>query len=189
LSGRQFAIILAGLLVSSAITQFLGLHFMFGAFLFGLIMPRDAPLLSSEIIHRMEMGTVLLLPVYFVVAGLTVNLSNIGSAGLVDFLLIVLAAAVGKFGGTFFTARGLGLSRQQSAVLGTLMNTRGLTELIVLSVGLQMGVLTTGVYSLMVVMALVTTIMTGPLLRGLGIGPAEPSEPDVARSAVGGGGD
>jgi Kef-type K+ transport system membrane component KefB len=175
--GGQLALVLAGLLTSAAVTQLLGLQFVFGAFLFGLIMPdhETAPV-CARIRDRLQFATLLLLPVFFVVAGFKVNLATIGWAGVGDLGLILAATITGKFGGAFAGARSQGFPVRQAAALATLMNTRGLTELIVLSVGLQIGVLDGRLYSLMVVMALVTTGMAGPLLRVLapqGSGPGE----------------
>jgi Kef-type K+ transport system membrane component KefB len=162
-----FPVVLAGLLLSAAVTQLIGLHFIFGAFLFGLAMPRNGPLPHREILRRTQTATTLLLPVYFVVAGLNVDLSVVGPAGLAELVLIVVVAVAGKFLGALLGARTQGLSWRPAAMLGVLMNTRGLTELVVLGVGLQIGALDRGLYSLMVVMAVVTTAMAGPILRRL----------------------
>ena len=107
----------------------------------------------------------LLLPIFFIVAGLKVNLANMGSVGLLELGLILFVAISGKFVGAFLGARLHRMPTRESAALATLVNTRGLTELIILSVGLQLGVLDADLYSLMVVMAVVTTMMAGPLLR------------------------
>ncbi|MEV5886564.1 cation:proton antiporter [Streptomyces sp. NPDC052020] len=168
LSAGLFAVVLPGALVSAAVTQFLGLHFVIGAFLFGLVMPRreHAPT-REDLLRRTGHMTRLLLPVYFIVAGLKVDLSRIGSSGLWELALIMCVAVTGKFAGTWIAARSQGLPSRGSAVLATLMNTRGLTELIALSVGLEAGLLDERLYSLFVVMAVVTTAMTGPLLLWL----------------------
>lgn len=168
-----FAVVLAGLLASAGFTQFVGLHFVFGAFLFGLILPREGTeAFRAQLLERVQGVTTLLLPVYFIITGLNVDLSHVGTAGLADLGLIMVVAITGKFAGAFLGARTQGLPTRRSAVLATLMNTRGLTELIALSVGLQMGVLDRQLYSLMVVMAVVTTAMSGPLLRWL-VGPED----------------
>jgi Kef-type K+ transport system membrane component KefB len=167
LTPARFAVLMVGLLGSAAITQLIGLHLVFGAFLFGVIMPRDmGPAFSIDMESRLQLGT-LLLPVYFVEAGFNVDLSHIGWRGLLVFPAIVAVAVVGKFGGTLAGARAVGVDWHSSAVVATLMNTRGLTELVVLTIGLQMGVLSRQLYSIMVLMALVTTIMSGPLLQAL----------------------
>jgi Kef-type K+ transport system membrane component KefB len=166
-------IVLAGLFASAAATQAVGLHFVFGAFLFGLMLPRQGTEAFRErLLERAESATTLLLPMYFIVAGLKVDLSHVGTTGLVELALIMATAIAGKFGGTFLGARCQGLPARRSAVLATLMNTRGLTELIALSIGLRMGVLNGQLYSLMVVMAVVTTAMSGPLLSWL-VGPED----------------
>lgn len=172
-----FALVLAGLLASAAATQAVGLHFVFGAFLFGLTLPREGTeAFREQLLERVQGATTLLLPVYFIVAGLNVDLSRVGTTGLVELALIMVTAVTGKFAGAFLGARTQGLAARRSAVLATLMNTRGLTELIALSVGLRMGVLDRNLYSLMVVMAVVTTAMSGPLLSWL-TGPEDRNAP------------
>lgn len=168
LTANSRAVLLTGLLVSSAVTQLLGLHFVFGAFLFGLVVPRiEGSGYRQEVMRDTQFATHLLLPVYFIVAGLNVDLSEVGVPELGELVLIMLVAVVGKFGGAWLAARSQGLPSRSSAVLATLMNTRGLTELVALSVGLQAGILDGRLYSLMVVMAVVTTAAAGPLLAWL----------------------
>lgn len=160
--------VLAGLLLSSYATAWMGLKYIFGAFLFGVVMPREgtAAALREEILDRLEQVSVLvLLPVFFVVSGLSVNLSSVGLSGLVELCLILLVAVVGKFGGAFIGARLAGVRCRRAGVLATLMNTRGLTGIVILSVGLQLHILDQSLYSLMIVMAIVTTMMAGPLLH------------------------
>ncbi|MFC0111610.1 cation:proton antiporter domain-containing protein [Kibdelosporangium aridum] len=159
--------VLAGALISGAVTELIGLHFIFGAFLFGVIVPREGTdALRHRIIDRVEeFNSALLLPVFFIVSGLKVNLSTLSTTGLVELGLVLLVAIAGKFGGAFVGARLHGLPARKSAALATLMNTRGLTELIILTVGLQLGVLDQSLYSIMVAMAVITTAMAGPLLR------------------------
>jgi Kef-type K+ transport system membrane component KefB len=166
-AGTVLPVLLAGLLVSGAITELIGLHFIFGAFFFGLVIPhRGTAALRGAVLERIgEFNATLLLPVFFIVAGLKVNLSSLGSTDLVELLLVLVVAVSGKFGGAYLAARLNRLPVRQSAALGVLMNTRGLTELIILSVGLRLGVLDQSLYSIMVVMAVITTAMAGPLLR------------------------
>ena len=158
---------LAGLLLSCYVTNWIGLHFIFGAFLFGVIMPREDVLaLREEILERLEQLSVLvLLPLYFVVSGLSVDLSAIGSSGLSELGAILAVAVAGKLIGAYLGAQLTGVRGRNAGVIATLMNTRGLTELVILGVGLQLRVLPPSLYSLMVVMALVTTAMSGPLLK------------------------
>jgi Kef-type K+ transport system membrane component KefB len=168
LTPNVLAVVLAGLLLSSYATTWMGLKYFFGAFLFGVVMPREgaAVALREEILDRLEQVSVLmLLPVFFVVSGLSVNLSSIGLSGLVELCLILLVAVVGKFGGAFIGATLGGVRGRRAGVLATLMNTRGLTTIVILSVGLQLHILDQSLYSLMIVMAVVTTMMAGPLLR------------------------
>ncbi len=167
--GGLLPIMVAGLLLSGVATGWLGLHFIFGAFLFGAIVPANgAERLRRDVHEKLgEFCTLLLLPVFFVVAGLQVDLAHTGLVGLGEFALILLVATTGKFAGVFTTARLVRMDVRRSAALATLMNTRGVTELIVLSIGIQVGVLDRALYSYMVVMAVVTTAMAGPLMRRL----------------------
>ncbi|MFK4084176.1 cation:proton antiporter [Kribbella sp. NPDC020789] len=158
--------VVAGLLLSAAVTEWLGLHFIFGAFFFGVLMPRAGAERLTHVLHERidTFSTTLLLPIFFVMAGLQVNLSGLTTAGLGKLALVLAAAVVGKLGGAYLGARLGRRPHREAAVLASLMNTRGLTELIVLSLGLQLGIIDNYLYSLLVVMALVTTAMTGPLL-------------------------
>ncbi|WP_327327179.1 cation:proton antiporter [Streptomyces sp. NBC_01210] len=170
-SGRitadRLIVVLGGLMLSCWATEWLGVHFVFGAFLFGVVMPRStSELVRIQVVDRFEhLSRLLLLPAFFVVAGLKVDLSRTGLKGLGELGLILLVAISGKFIGAFVGARANGVPALQSGVLATLMNTRGLTEIVILTIGLQLGVLDAGLYALMVVMALVTTAMAGPLLH------------------------
>ena len=175
-------LVIPGLLLSAACTEWMGLHFILGAFLFGLLLPKDGlPQIRAEVedtVHKM--GTSLLLPLFFVTAGLKVDLSRIGLDGLGHFALIMLVAMGGKFGGVFLAARTSGLRGSESATLAVLLNTRGLTELVMLSAGLSLGLLGQDLYSLMVLMAVLTTAMTGPLLRLVSSRPPAAPEPALA---------
>ncbi|MGW4842826.1 cation:proton antiporter [Nocardia brasiliensis] len=174
----------SGALLFGAATEWIGLHLIFGAFLFGVIFPRA---------HRpvVESGAQLLssvfLPAFFVIAGLQVDLGSLDKAGLAELLVILLAALAGKLGGTYAAARFTGIDRRSAAGLASLMNTRGLTELIILTIGLSTGLIGVQLYSILVVMALVTTAMTAPLLHLFGVTgrPAEPAPAtgDGVRSA------
>ena len=155
------------LLASARATEWMGLHAIFGAFLLGVVMPREgATALRERALPWIErVSSLVLLPVFFVVAGIKVDLSTTDATALGELGLILLVAIGGKCVGAFAGARVNGVRTRHSAVLAILINTRGLTELIVLTVGLQLGVLDRSLYSLMVVMALVTTAMAGVLLR------------------------
>ncbi|MFJ4886597.1 cation:proton antiporter [Streptomyces sp. NPDC088731] len=167
-TGEPYAVVLAGVLGCAAATEWLGLHAIFGAFLFGLVMPSGPGGLREPAGRQLGLVTeYLLLPVYFVVAGAQVDLSRIGASGVTEFGAIMLVAVGGKYLGVTAAARWSGLDWRRSAVLATLVNTRGLTELIILTTGLQLGLLDRRQYSLMVLMAVVTTVMAGPVLRAL----------------------
>src|SRR5215207_8689996 len=159
-----FAGLAAGLLLTAAATELLGLHVIFGAFLFGAICPRGREELRTEVVDRLTgVGRQLLLPVFFVLAGAQLDLTGIGLPGLGELAAILAVAVIGKAGGTYLAARLHGLPREEAGALAVLMNTRGLTEIVVLSIGLQAGILDHRLYSLLVIMALATTAMTGPL--------------------------
>jgi Kef-type K+ transport system membrane component KefB len=161
------AAILVGVLVSSYLTSEIGIHAIFGAFFFGAIIPREgAHQLFHEILERLEQVTVLLLlPVFFVVTGLNVDVTGLGVKGLGYLLLVLLVACAGKFLGATFGSRSQGIPIRQAMAVGVLMNTRGLTELVILSIGREVGVLNEGMFTIMVCMAVFTTVITEPLLR------------------------
>ncbi|MFD0889385.1 cation:proton antiporter, partial [Streptosporangium algeriense] len=160
------AVVFAGVLVSSAVTQWIGLDAIFGAFVFGLAVPRDGET-HAKVVGFAGQIAYLLLPVYFVVTGLTVNLSGLGTDSLALLGLILAVAVGGKALGTYPAARLHGIPRRHSAVLAVLMNTRGLTELVILTIGLRAGLLDRTLYSLLVAMAVLTTVAAGPLLAWL----------------------
>lgn len=160
------ATLLVGVLLSAYVTELIGIHAIFGAFTFGAIMPRTEVGLTREVLERLEqVSMLLLLPVFFVVAGLQVDVRGLGIGGLLELGAILLVAIGGKFVGAFLAARLQRVPQRQAIALGLLMNTRGLTEIVILQVGAQLGVLDQELFTLMVIMALVTTVMTEPLLR------------------------
>jgi len=164
------AIVLIGLFLSAWATEWLHVHFIFGAFLFGAVMPRGgaAERLNHEILERLEqLAVLLLLPMFFVVSGFNVDLGALQVSSFGTLAAILFVAIFGKLAGTYAAARLLGVPNRESAGLAALLNTRGLTEIVILSVGLERGILDTELYSLMVLMALLTTAMTGPLLSRL----------------------
>ena len=166
LTPDMLAVVLVGVLLSAYATELVGVTAIFGAFVFGAVMPRAEPGLTREVLERLEqVSLLLLLPVFFLVAGLQVDVGAVNVQGGVELLLILAVAIGGKFLGTAAAARLQRLPQRQAVALGLLLNTRGLTEIVVLQVGLQLGVLAPELFTLMVIMALVTTIMTEPLLR------------------------
>ncbi|MET9914875.1 cation:proton antiporter [Streptomyces sp. NPDC006476] len=172
-------IVLTGMLLSALATEWIGLHFLFGAFLFGAVLPRDGALTlrTAWTPGMRRISSTLLLPVYFLLAGLNVDLSSLGTRGFLELAGILCAAVAGKAGTAFVVARLHGMDRREAAVLAALMNTRGLTELIVLTMGVQIGVLDSRLYSVMVVMSLVTTAMAGPVLALLPAAGDQPAWP------------
>ncbi|MFF1483678.1 cation:proton antiporter [Streptomyces sp. NPDC058319] len=176
--------LIAVALLSGWATSVLGLHAVFGAFLAGLLMPRrtdGTP--DPELVSWADRAGSLLLPVFFITTGWSVDIGGLGGADVLLLLALFGTAVVAKLGGCTLAARLSGGSWRQSAVIGALMNTRGLTELIALNVGKQAGLLDGRWYSLLVVVAVATTAMTGPLLTWLGrdgdAGDAEDGEHDA----------
>ena len=154
------------LLLSSLVTELIGIHALFGAFLFGAIMPRDGGYTHALAEKLEDFVVVFLLPLFFAYSGLRtqINLLNTGEAWMYCGL-ITLLACLGKFGGSAIAARLTGLSWRESTGIGILMNTRGLMELIVLNIGLDLKVLSPALFTMMVIMALITTFMTTPMLQ------------------------
>eukprot|EP00292_Cryptomonas_paramecium_P005112 CAMPEP_0113681268 /NCGR_PEP_ID=MMETSP0038_2-20120614/11880_1 /TAXON_ID=2898 /ORGANISM="Cryptomonas paramecium" /LENGTH=429 /DNA_ID=CAMNT_0000599941 /DNA_START=109 /DNA_END=1394 /DNA_ORIENTATION=+ /assembly_acc=CAM_ASM_000170 len=159
--------VLVNLLISSWFLHYLGFHAMLGAFLFGVAFPRsrDAALVHSLLDKLETVSTQLLLPCFFLTTGLSIDVSRLGPAGGLDLLYVCIVAVFGKVLGAGIPALLLGLGRQKSLVVAVLMNTRGLAEIVVLNVGLQQGILNKDLFTVMVLMAVVTTVMAGPLLR------------------------
>lgn len=154
------------LLLSAAATEWIGIHALFGAFLFGAVVPRESGL-AERLIEKLEdLVTLVMLPLFFAYSGLRTEISLLNSVeGWQTAGVVVLVATVGKFGGTALAARLAGLELRGAAAIGILMNTRGLMELVVLNVGLDLGVVSPELFTMMVVMALVTTLATSPILE------------------------
>jgi Kef-type K+ transport system membrane component KefB len=166
LPGTWITVIFAGVLLSAIATETIGIAVIFGAFVMGLAMPRHAGL-SEDVTRRVEdFVLTLLLPLFFAYTGLRTDVALLDSGQLVAITLALSALAIaGKYGGTLIAARVIRLPWRQSAVLGALMNTRGLTELIVLNLALSLGAISQALFTALVIMALVTTFMAGPLIR------------------------
>jgi Kef-type K+ transport system membrane component KefB len=167
-SGRitpaQLSFVLIGLFASAWITQWMQVNFIFGAFLFGAVMPRSEALLQW-LLDAFAPAVQLMLPMFFVVTGLTVDLGKLHLGDLGVLAAILAVSILGKAGGGYAGARFTGIPRRGSLVVAVLVNTRGLTEIVILTIGLQQHLLEPGLYALLIVMALVTTAMTGPLLN------------------------
>jgi Kef-type K+ transport system membrane component KefB len=150
---------------SALTTELIGIHALFGAFLAGAIMPETGGFRHKLGLRIENFSSVLLLPLFFVFTGLRTQLGLLN--GLQDWLLcvlIIMVASAGKLGGTALSARVTGMNWRDSLQLGALMNTRGLMELIALNIGLDLGILCPRIFSMLVIMALATTMLTGPLL-------------------------
>lgn len=163
LTPTVYSAVVAAVFLCAFLTSAIGVHEIFGAFLFGLIFPRGS--LALALHARLETMALVLLPVFFVVTGLNVDVSGIGVAGTWQLLAIIAVAFCGKFGGAFIGSRSQGIATREAMGIGALMNTRGLAELIVLAVGRELGVIDDTLYGLLVLMAIVTTVATGPLLH------------------------
>jgi Kef-type K+ transport system membrane component KefB len=165
LSRGRMAQVLLLLFASALVTEVIGIHALFGAFLAGTIMPADREL-RSQLRERFEtLSSVFLLPIFFAYTGLRTQIGLLNDAANWAVCgAIILTAIVGKLLGSMLAARWSGATWHDAFVLGTLMNTRGLMELVALNVGYDLGILSPQMFTMLVVMALVTTVMTGPLL-------------------------
>ncbi|HSL71782.1 MAG TPA: cation:proton antiporter [Longimicrobiales bacterium] len=149
---------------SALITERIGIHALFGAFLAGVVIPRDETFVR-ELIHRLEELTlVFLLPLFFAFTGLRTVITSVGPGLWTLAATVIAAAIIGKFGGSALAARATGMNWTEAGTVGALMNTRGLMELVILNVGLDIGVVSPPLFAIMVLMALITTGMTSPLL-------------------------
>jgi len=155
-------------ILSAWTTDQIGIHAIFGGFLAGAVMPRD-PEWQRGVEAKLEsMISVLLLPMFFGLVGLSTRIDQLTTAGLwLTALLVVVVATVGKLGGASLAARLTGDRWTESLLIGVLMNTRGLTEVVILTVGMQLGVVSSTLFTIMVLMALVTTFMAAPLITVL----------------------
>jgi len=172
--------LMIGLMLCAMLTEWLHLHAVFGAFLFGACLPRDDRLLNS-LAQRIEpLSIVVLMPLFFALAGLGTTANAFSGASLGAMLLIVAVATVGKIAGGAVGARMAGYGWRESLATGSLMNARGLMELIVMKIGLDAGLIGPELFTMLLVMALVTTAMTGPLMT-LFVGRAAPVGVDEGR--------
>jgi Kef-type K+ transport system membrane component KefB len=180
--GRWMVALLLSILVGALATEAIGLHALFGAFLAGMAVSRNAAL-RRLVEERIEpFATVLLLPLFFASTGLRTRLDLLQGGEWLLCVGIVALATAGKVGGTVLAARVTGVGGRDALRLGVLMNTRGLMELIVLSLGLQLGLLDARLYAILVLVAIVTTVMTGPLLSLIDRAEARATQP-LASSA------
>jgi Kef-type K+ transport system membrane component KefB len=153
------------MLAASWTTERLGVHALFGAFMAGLVMPKNERLIA-DVVDRIEsLSLALLLPLFFALTGLRTRIGLLTDKSMWAYAVAIIATAVaGKLAGAAFTARATGMNWKDSFGLGVLMNTRGLVELVILNAGLDLGILSPTLFTMMVLMALVTTFMTSPIL-------------------------
>ncbi|MCX6181499.1 MAG: cation:proton antiporter [Bacteroidetes bacterium] len=165
LSKPTVAFFFATLLLSSYITEVIGIHALFGAFMAGVIMPPNLHFRNVFVEKVEDVSLVLLLPLFFVVTGLKTQIGLLNDIHMWEICgMIITVAVIGKFWGSALTSKFMGQSWKESLTMGAFMNTRGLMELVVLNIGFDLGVLSPEIFAMMVIMALVTTFMTGPAL-------------------------
>jgi len=168
-SKAVLAVVFGIVLASAVSTQLIGSRALFGAFLAGIVMPTGGGFRDKLVVRVENLSSVLLLPVFFAFSGLRTQIGLLnGAQDWLICLLIIAVATVGKLGGSALAARLTGMKWRESLQLGALMNTRGLMELIALNIGYDMGILSQHIFTMLVIMALVTTVMTGPLLTFFG---------------------
>jgi Kef-type K+ transport system membrane component KefB len=160
----QLPVALVLALGSAWVTASLGLHPVFGGFLAGLTMPGTDGTPDAEVLRPMEEIGGVLLPLFFIVTGLSLNVGALGSTAFIVLAIVCVIAGTGKLGPAYLASRVGGLGPRDSATVAALVNTRGLTELIALDVGLSAGLIDQRLFSVLVIMALIMTIMTSPLL-------------------------
>ncbi len=162
---NALVLVLRVVLVSALSTEVIGIHALFGAFVAGIIMPAGGGFRRKLILRVEHFSSVLLLPIFFAFTGLRTQVGLLSSSrDWLVCLIIIGIATIGKLGGTALIARCFRNSWRESLALGALMNTRGLMELIALNIGYEMGILSMHIFAMLVLMAIVTTIMTGPLV-------------------------
>ncbi len=160
------AVFIITLLISSYLTEIIGIHAVFGAFVAGVIMPPNVSFRKILIEKIEDLAIILLLPIFFVMSGLRTEIGLINSLYLWKITgIVILTAVAGKFAGSALSLKFVGQNWRNSLIIGTLMNTRGLMQLVVLSIGYDLGVLSPAIYTIMIIMALVTTMMAGPALN------------------------
>lgn len=176
-------VLVSGLFLSSYATTWIGIHAIFGAFAFGFVMPREPFEVLTEGVKRPFDGiSTVLLPVFFIVTGLNADISALSGRGVVELIAIILVACAGKLIGAAVPGRVAGMPWREAGTLGLLMNTRGLTGLIIINAGVSLGVLDGQMFTMMVLMALVTTALAGPLLPN----PPAPVGESVPRRSLAG---
>lgn len=166
LTQDMVGIVLLAVLASAWTTEWLGIHALFGAFALGAVMPKDAGLVHDLMEKLEDFTVVLLLPIFFAFTGLRTSIGLIQGAEMWSYFgYVLLIACAGKFGGSALAARATGLGWREAGAVGILMNTRGLMELVILGIGLDLGAISPALFAILVMMALATTAMTTPILE------------------------
>jgi Kef-type K+ transport system membrane component KefB len=177
LSQDVLAILLLFVLASSWVTEWLGIHALFGAFLAGAVLPKHPKFVHALTEKLNDTAVVLLLPLFFAFTGLRTSIALVSGAEMWFYTLLIITVAIaGKFGGASLAARASGLPWREAGAIGILMNTRGLMELVLLNIGLDIGVLSPALFTMLVLMALVTTFMTAPVLEWIYFSRVKPQE-------------
>jgi len=165
---NPIALVLLALVISALVTEAIGIHALFGAFLLGVVIPHDSRLAHEFTSKLQDIVAVLFLPAFFAFTGMRMQIGLVGGGtDLVICITIILLATLGKFGGSTIAARFCGMPWRDASSIGILMNTRGLMELIVLNIGLDLKVISPKLFAMLVIMAIVTTVMTTPVLDWL----------------------
>jgi Kef-type K+ transport system membrane component KefB/nucleotide-binding universal stress UspA family protein len=166
LSQAMMGAIVLMVLISAYITEVIGIHALFGAFLLGAIMPKGNRFVRTLTDKLEDFTVVFLLPIFFAYTGLQTRIGVLNSGEMWFYCaLVILVACAGKFGGSTLAARACGMPWRDAGAVGILMNTRGLMELVILNVGRELGVITDAIFAMMVIMALTTTALTTPILH------------------------
>ncbi|MDX2284281.1 MAG: cation:proton antiporter [Bacteroidia bacterium] len=166
LTRPQTGIVFMIMLLSAYMTELIGIHALIGAFIAGVIMPQNQKFKHTLIEKLEDLATLVFLPLFFVFTGLRTEMGALNEAHLWQVVLTIIGyATLGKFGSAFLASKLMGYSWKNALITGSLMNTRGLMELVVLNIGYDLGILSKTLFAMMVIMALATTFMTGPLLN------------------------
>ncbi|MFI0738304.1 cation:proton antiporter [Streptomyces sp. NPDC021100] len=185
--GGVLTLIVPGVLLSAVATELIGIHLIFGAFLFGAICPKTAPALENARGKLQELVTAVLLPPFFASVGVKTDLLRLGEGGGALWVwagVALLVAVAGKLTGSAAAAALMSVERVDALRIGVLMNCRGLTELVILTIGLDLGVLSPALFTMLVMVTLCATVMTAPLLDLLDRAEARRAAPAPAKAAA-----
>lgn len=173
LSNDLMALVLLLAFGSAVASELVGVHALFGAFVLGVLVPRRSDFARALVAKMQDLVVVLLLPIFFALTGLKTRIGLLAGFEMWGYCALVLTIAIaGKFGGVSAAARFSGLPWREACALGALMNARGLVELVILNIGLEIGIISPSLFTMMVIMALVTTVITTPLLEWIHPSPA-----------------